>query len=260
MVDGDSCNDPIASFGRTSFPLVYSRDNSHTMQLCGCFNWDDSAVFAQNLSQNGPDPVVVRVTDISCDADANLTDVTMKLLEFENNYDGIHVGEDISVLLVKRGTHTLEDGTTIQGMVAENIDTNFSEQELTHGEDVEKPMVLAFPMSYGDQSHARIARINHLDDNGNIEVKVDPEEALLRSGEATSSSVSIIAISRGVDSNDEFFDSQLLSSVSHNSQSLTLRNSLSNTEVNCFYSDANIYRNRSFICGYKYPQCRTWCP
>jgi len=68
--------------------------------------YSDPVVFAKPLSFNDADQAVVRITDVQSDR------FTMYVHEFPGQ-DGIHDAEDVSYIVLEKGTWELEDGTQL---------------------------------------------------------------------------------------------------------------------------------------------------
>ena len=66
-------------------------------------------IFAKSTSENGSDPITVRITDVQAD------EFSMRLQEPGTGYGGgAHGNEDVSWLVVEAGTWELSDGTRFE--------------------------------------------------------------------------------------------------------------------------------------------------
>jgi hypothetical protein len=97
----DIVDDPMGEFGQISGLT----DQPQTVQLSHSF--DNPVVFAMVPSENGYQPVAVRVSNVQSDS------FTIQLQE-PAYLDGSHVAEDVSFMVLEAGSWQLADGTRLE--------------------------------------------------------------------------------------------------------------------------------------------------
>jgi UDP-2,3-diacylglucosamine pyrophosphatase LpxH len=157
-------------------------------------SYDDPVVVASPASDDGPDPVHLRVRDVT----GSGFEMTCEEWQY---LDGSHTTEDGYYLALETGTHTLPDGTTVEvGRV--KTDESWSSVELTAGFDA-TPALFTQSQTYNTGnltggSEPIVTRTRDLTPGG-FEVRVQEEEA---GDDHATEQIGYVAVEPGTGSND----------------------------------------------------------
>ncbi|MDJ0730136.1 MAG: M10 family metallopeptidase C-terminal domain-containing protein [Crocosphaera sp.] len=185
-------------------------------------------IFAQPLSYNGPDPSIVRITDIQSDRFSAFVQETT--LIDQNTHSGGHTKETFSFFVVEQGVWELSDGTIIEvGNVTTDATTRSNWQNITFQHDFsDTPVVLTQVQTDNDATFVR-TRQQNTTKNG-FQVALEQEEAYLDTGHG-SETIAWLAISPGQGNWDgsTFIAGNTGDQVTHNWHTLDFGNTFSTT-------------------------------
>ncbi|ACB50264.1 putative peptidase [Crocosphaera subtropica ATCC 51142] len=157
-------------------------------------NFINPVIFAGPLSYDGPDPSIVRITDIQSDRFS--VQVQETTLIKGNTHSGNHTTETFSFLVLEQGVWELSDGTIIEvGTVTTNATTRSDWHNITFNHDfTDTPIVLTQVQTDNDATFVR-TRQNNTTNNG-FQVALEAEEAYLNNGRGAET-IAWLAISPG---------------------------------------------------------------
>jgi hypothetical protein len=148
---------------------------NHELQTITFQNtYTNPVVFAQPLSRNGMNTAVVRITDITANSFSFFVDEP-------SSYDGFHLYEDFSFMVMEAGTWSLENGATIQvGAINTNANVNNNWQNVQFGGDFSNtPAVLTQVQSDNGDDFVRTRQQNASADG--FSLGMEKEESLVNS-------------------------------------------------------------------------------
>lgn len=169
---------------------------NHTSQTIALQrSYDSPVVIAYVATENGPDPVNVRISEVRDDA------LTLHLQE-PNYLDGLHATERVNYIVVEEGTWILPDGTLIEaGSINSNKLTSDGFEDVTFNAEFEStPTILSQVQTSNGSDFVTTRQTGANEDTFKLAMQ---EEEALNDGGHTTENVGWVAIEMGNQAADE---------------------------------------------------------
>ena len=210
FIDGNvTTQSPAPVIGQSG---VISITDSFQRFTFGGRSYDNPVVIAGPLSLNGNEAATVRIRNV------NSTGFDIRIEEYDAS-NGIHVDEQVSVLVIESGNHVLDDGTVLQAGIVNGVNHTTTRTDFTNSFS-SRPVLLAQVTSQNGASTVA-TRLNGVNREG-FTARLQEQEAAdnIHVGER----LSFVAIERGRGTTSgNLFDVQANLSVSHQTETIDFR-------------------------------------